>query len=263
MKNQPVGHTRGELCRPGRRTLRKLLPLEVAALVVGIGCAFAVQLLPLSDWMHGFEVGLVAAGLLGAIAWSILMGTGRHSAYLGRLGVESTAECVHGVWPRLRGWHVINGPCLKGDGDVDHILVGPAGIFALESKWTNVPWAINGDMIEGPEKSPTAQARRGARKVAGTLRSGRVRLDVPVIPVVVLWGPGAPMIDGGSTTVDGVLVAEGRRRGDWVQHLEGDSLPRDVVEAVATKLSREQASRVEPRTTDHSEPAPVGVHALL
>ncbi len=261
MRNRPVELARDELRHARHRTIRKLLPLEVAALVVGIGCAVAVQLLPMSDWMHGFELGVAATGVLGAIAWSIFVGAGQHRAYQGRLGEESTAECVNGARQRLPGWHLINGLYPKGEGDVDHILVGPAGIFALESKWTNVPWVIAGDIIEGPERNPTAQARRGARKVAGTLRSGRVRLEVAVNPVVVLWGPGAPMIEGGSTIVDGVLVAEGRR-GDWVQHLEGDALSPDVVQAVASKLTKELASRAEPGATGVPVPAAVGVHAL-
>jgi hypothetical protein len=44
---------------------------------------------------------------------------------------------------------------------------------------------------------------------------------VEVTPVLVLWGPGAPNLDGGYEFFDDVLACRGSSPKAWIAHLEG------------------------------------------
>jgi Nuclease-related domain len=107
-------------------------------------------------------------------------------------GEKSTARTLR---PLLRrGWKLFN-DINTGDGNIDHVLVGPAGIFMLESKRLagqvrveagklTVRWHEDPD--DGYENESIARRARGA---AFDVHS---RIDTPgsspwVQPVVVLW----------------------------------------------------------------------------
>jgi hypothetical protein len=214
---------------------------------MGLGVGLLILLLPIPGWLRGYELGLLTMGIVGAITWSIYLMSGKHTENLGRIGEELTAASVFGRRRQLAGWHLINGLTFQRYGDVDHILVGPGGIFAIESKYTTVEWKIVDGELVGPKRDPVKQARLGARKVESTLRSGKNPFEFPVQPVVVLWGPGAPDIETGWTIIRETLVAEGYRRRMWVPQLAGHPLPREMVRSVASKLKRELANRTEER----------------
>ncbi|GAA0305462.1 hypothetical protein [Kineococcus aurantiacus] len=80
------------------------------------------------------------------------------------------------------------------------------------------------------------QARRGAHKVSALLRSHG--LDVAVQPVLVLAGPGAPVVPGGAIKHEGVLVAAFRDSDDWrpVMAAEGQALPLATAAQAADRL---------------------------
>jgi hypothetical protein len=40
-------------------------------------------------------------------------------------------------------WHLFNGIAMKGGGDVDHVLVGPGGLFALQTKASRGTYAVD------------------------------------------------------------------------------------------------------------------------
>jgi hypothetical protein len=139
----------------------------------------------------------------------------------GELAGRATTHAVAG-WRRQReGWRLINGAYLAGHGHIDHVLIGPGGVFVIESKWTSNACRIEfGEIVGLLGRVPVAQAGAGAAKVEKLLRSGAQRFDVDVRPVLVIWGPGGVRLDRGSTDIDGVMVCEGRRHKDWVRQLE-------------------------------------------
>jgi hypothetical protein len=113
------------------------------------------------------------------------------------------------VIPRLLealpdSWTLINGVPLPGaHADVDHVLIGPGGVFAIEAKnhsgWVECAggprgdaWGYsrrgpNGTMVEAQIGNPSGQARWHARELAQALRARGV--DVPIEPVVVFTHP--------------------------------------------------------------------------
>jgi hypothetical protein len=110
---------------------------------------------------------------------------------------------------------------IAGHGHIDHVLIGPGGVFVIESKWTSNACRIEfGEIVGLLGRVPVAQAGDGAAKLEKLLRSGAWQFDVDVRPVLVIWGPGGVSLDRGSTDIDGVMVCEGRRHRDWVRQLE-------------------------------------------
>ena len=83
-----------------------------------------------------------------------------------------------------RTWHVLDHVLMDGY-DIDHVLIGPGGVFALETKWSAGGWADPWP----PDRLEKAanQAHENARHVKSLLRAESHRSDVAVDPLVVLW----------------------------------------------------------------------------
>jgi hypothetical protein len=113
---------------------------------------------------------------------------------------------------RTDGYRVIHslpvgGADNKPVADVDHVLVGPGGVFAIETKYVSKGPSGKARRVEydgvtvridghAPDRDPVAQASRSAADVARMIRE-RTGRSAAVIPVVVYPGcwvsaPGAP-----------------------------------------------------------------------
>ncbi len=70
-------------------------------------------------------------------------------------------------------YYLINGVYLSGGGDVDHIVLGPSGVYVLETKNWSGTIVCNGDQWQRPGKtvksSPSLQVRHNTQKVKGIL----------------------------------------------------------------------------------------------
>jgi hypothetical protein len=251
MRNRPGERARQELRHEWIHAARMNLCMFLVAGLVGIAGVAFLLVLPTPLWIRTFEIGIFLTAMVGAIAWVLHLTTGTHNRYLGKIGEEQTEEAVLGRRRRWNGWRVINGLYFRGHGDIDHVLVGPGGVFVFESKWTSVPWKVDKEGIIGTEgRDPLIQARHGALKIERMLRFGPERFDVTVHPVVILWGPGAPQMSQGWAEVDGVLIAEGRCRRKWIRQLNRSALQRPLVESVTRTLEAQLNRQVErPKVT--------------
>jgi hypothetical protein len=251
VKNRPGELARQEMRQAWTRTVRQNLSTLLVAGGVSVAYVAFLFLMPMPLWTQTFTLGIFVTAMFCATAWVLHLSTGTHNRYLGKMGEEMTAEAVLNRRRRWKGWRLVNGLYFRGHGDVDHVLVGPGGIFVLESKWTSVPWRIEQDGLVGPgDRDPLLQARDGAHKIEGLLRYGPERFDVVVHSVVVLWGPGAPSLTDGWVEVDGVLVAEGRRQRKWLRQLNRSDLKQLLVESVTRTLEAQLVRQVErPRVT--------------
>lgn len=90
-----------------------------------------------------------------------------------------------------------------GERDVDHVLVGRAGVWAVETKYTD--FDIN---LAGPGERYAmqwaAQAERNARTLRLLLRSSGI--DITVAPLIVAWGP---EISGTPASIGSVQILRG------------------------------------------------------
>jgi hypothetical protein len=131
---------------------------------------------------------------------------------LGARGERAVGQSLETL--RARGYHVFHD--IQDDrGNIDHILIGPAGVFAIEtktrSKRTTGRPTITYDgrkvLVDGlePDRDPIAQALACARRLRQILKQ-QTGQDVTVKPVVLYPGWFVEYTTGQATDAD-VYVA--------------------------------------------------------
>jgi hypothetical protein len=227
---------RGERGSKGRgRPLRMLF-----GVISGIGGGVALATSELS-----VEPALMAGGLTGGGAISLLLSF--WSFVTSKRRVESEAEPVAPAVPasvassspaialesdlvarqlREDGWFVVEGMHLQMS-YADYVAVGPAGVLAIQTFWTDVSEDGNG---------VRARARIAAAKVREVL--DRRGLLVDVIPVVLVCGPLPAEITEAVAVVDDVAVLVARRSEQWRAELrQSNALGMERFEAARDFLS--------------------------
>ena len=151
-----------------------------------------------------------------------------------RVGIgaeEQTAEVLR-KRARQHSWTVVN-HVLLFKRDIDHVLVTPAGIVAVETKFRST-WPPNDDHL--------ASIVRSAKSTAHDLA---LRLDVAeqgVKAVVVVWGP--DLDDDTEIEQHGaVVVCPGLRLGEFLDRPRPDRVADDQVAAVVKSLDQYVAGR--------------------
>lgn len=152
----------------------------LAMLFVGVFLAGASTVLAVFLPLWG-GVALIASLIW--IYWSLIVGLKRiERFYKGARGEEKVSEILRGL---PDGYHVFNDFMAAG-GQVDHVVAGPGGVFAIETKcWRGKVTVEDGKiLLDGrpPDRSPLEQAVREAKQVHYTLVT--LGWDGPVIPVV-------------------------------------------------------------------------------
>jgi hypothetical protein len=247
VKNRPGEHARLMLRDAQIRTIRKNALVWVCLILIAVILSEVIVVEPIPATFRAFLLGFLAASTLACFGWMVFVMSGSYGKSMGKLGEEATAEAVTSWRRRRKGWRIVNGLYLATHGDIDHVLVGPGGVFAIESKWTTNDCEIkDGAVVRIFGREPVTQARIGARKIEGMLRSPPHRLDVKVIPVVVIWGPGGLRLDRGWEDVGGgVLVCEGRREKSWLPQLGGSQLDEVTIERVTEVLASQLSRQVD------------------
>lgn len=204
------------------REQRAFIRSRWQALVVGWAVLASPALLFwffVSPFFQGLFLGGSVVGA-SAVVWSVVVqSTGTASRVMGSQAEQWTAQEVRGL--RRRGWRVVNHLELARDGDIDHVLVGPAGIVVLETKWSSRSW------LEPSVGERTADARRQVRRGATRVQSwARSWTDgASVCPAVVLWGGDLRRTTAGGVMQcpeEGVTVLSGHRLRAWLGGLPVD-----------------------------------------
>jgi hypothetical protein len=145
-----------------RTTVRRLRMRTLVALgVLAVATALLGRAFGLRDVRFlGSEVALLA--LIFVIMRYVLPLVERHDR--GATGEEQ----VGGLLDRLAGdgWHVIHDASL-GRGNVDHILIGPAGVFTVETK--SHPGPIKVGRVHGATLSQAQAQRKAIERVTGEM----------------------------------------------------------------------------------------------
>lgn len=140
---------------------------------------------------------------------------------------------------RELGWYVADDVSLAHV-DVDHVAVGPAGVLAVQTRWTDRP---------DPRGRPAARARIGATQLRKALAARE--LSVEVVPAVLTFGPGLTEEPGGVKVVDAVAMLNGYQAAEWLEQLGARVLlADDVVDAVRETIAdlREDSGAAAPQT---------------
>ena len=124
--------------------------------------------------------------------------------------------------------------------NVDHVAIGPAGIFAIETKNTSGHWNITSTRDGGYLARAVEQARFGARKIHLLLKEVG---DLAVTPMVMCWGAGVDDVPGGSSLHDGVLVIVGRQAHQALATLDAQNLDLFTIDCAAERIETFVQSR--------------------
>jgi hypothetical protein len=80
-----------------------------------------------SGFVRGLLTGVACTAVVGSLAFWVVQVTGTASVMMGDLGEQWTASELRKL--RRHGWRVVNHVRLR-EWDIDHVLVGPGGVFA-------------------------------------------------------------------------------------------------------------------------------------
>jgi hypothetical protein len=148
----PGQHARAIVKRLRLRTLVALGVLAVATALLG-------RMFGLRDIRFlGSEVGLLVAMFV--VLRYVLPLVDRHDR--GAKGEEQVGGLLDGL--EGRGWHAIHDASL-GNGNVDHILIGPAGVFTVETK--SHPGPVRVARIHGATIGQAQAQQRAIARVTG------------------------------------------------------------------------------------------------
>lgn len=194
-----------------RGTVLSLWPLGICLVCLGAFAAATVLGRRLELFGALFAVSAIAV----AVWWR----RGLHrveSFFKGARGEEIVAA----MFARLPDvWHVFH-DFEAGKFHVDHVLVGPAGVFAVETKnWRDVVTLESGEVIAGghvPNHPPVAQASAEAKAVKAAL--GRAGWTGEVAPVVCF---ASGTFQDGLAKAGTVLVANADAFLQWLQKQPG------------------------------------------
>lgn len=220
-----------------RRTIwvaAKPIRWKLAAVAVSVATAIAVinsVLVRLgSGWQAGLFTGAISTSLVLGVLYTVASVSGASSMFNGADAETDTAAALTRLHPA--GWAHVSDVYFPLVGNTDHVAISPAGIFAIETKFTTrqtrqTPY----------EKRMLArageQAKENARHVRLRLRAKPYAMRTTVHPVVVLWGgwDDRPDIE----TVDGTTFVRGRAVASWAAQLEpaSDLSAEEGVQALA------------------------------
>ena len=126
-------------------------------------------------------------------------------------GEELTAEALQKL--ERFGWKAFHGLEFETTHifDIDHTVIGPGGLFAVETKMANGVWTASKSRKRLWDA--VAQARSGADRIEKLLN--RLVSRGSVRPVVVVWGE-LDVHEPLPETVEGVPVMHGRDLASWL-----------------------------------------------
>lgn len=113
------------VARQWRLLTRMVLSIAAVATVV-------VLLMP-GPFLRGFVVGAALLGAIAAVSVTTMQMTGTAPTSMGAAAEQWTASELRPL--RRAGWMVINRYRFE-KADVDHIVIGPHAVFAVETKWS-------------------------------------------------------------------------------------------------------------------------------
>jgi len=168
--------------------LRTQWPLLIVVALAGYLLRAALPHPPIGSTLAG----LLFLALAVAVAAAANHSRVRLQAFLkGAKGEELTARVLgflpeaftvfHGLSPREAGVR------MAGGGGLDHVVVGPTGVFVIETKyWSGAITIQNGELAcDGiqPSRPPLDQVKSAAAALRAYLLKA-TKLDIPIVPIL-------------------------------------------------------------------------------
>jgi len=175
-------------------------------LIVGLGTATIGAVFFITEpFTRGFWIGTMGTASVGVILHLNVTLSGASSRASGGAGERYTSEELRKL-DQAR-WCVFDHVAFA-DFDIDHVLVGPGVVFAVETKWRT----------RAPDHKSLREFAKQAQRSADRLRRFLSTKDVSrnVTPLVVLWGPEhGKVVPPEGKEVDEILVVGGAHHATW------------------------------------------------
>jgi hypothetical protein len=203
---------------------------QVAGVLAGAVVLINLPVVPGTDYMRGGATAVLVTGFLWLTSWVAWVSSGLAFRIQGTFAEETVTETMR------RSSHVFDVVAsLKfGREDVDQVLISPAGVVAVETKWRARPPS------EDQLISDADQASRAARSLRNTLASVRTSGLPPdlVTAALVVCGPGrkgvsSRRIQTGLGPVDVITLADLH---SWLERRGHGVVGPDFAEILAAEL---------------------------
>lgn len=208
---------------------RNWRPVTVLAAVTVLPGVAAAALLP--PPVAGFLLGVLFTSVGAAVWFLAVQATGTAPTMAGDTAEQWTAQELRRL--RRKGWRLVNRVTLKHK-DIDHVLIGPGGAYAIETKWTATAWRL--DASDDRIRRAAVQASDNGQDL--NRWHAFKSLGVSVEPVVFLWGAGLADLASEQSVwrLHGVDVVIGARAKKWRQQLDAERLSADQINGAWSAL---------------------------
>jgi len=222
--------------RAGRR--RRLITNVLIATVVAIGAVIAI----------GDRYGSLSLWVIGSVYLVAVLKAVLEPDHVRAWGIGAQGERVTGreLDKLPDGYRVLHDLRILGSrANVDHVVVGPTGVFVVESKRMRGKLRVRGDevFVAGRRRGMVDEVRREVAAVATVLAG--VGLEVPVRPILFIQEADPPWFLGKPAGIPIVLSGRKLRKlitsGDVV--LSADDVERATA-ALSNRLGRTAAGQL-------------------
>jgi len=137
------------------------------------------------------------------------------SWYAGAIGEIAVGKMLAALGPESFVRHAV--PIGAGAKDVDHLVIGPGGVFAINTKHHAGASIWIGDHVLKVNRTNTGHLRDAIRDSGDVARRlmAKTGFAVPVIPVLAMFNPG-PIKDGRVEVARPVVVLNARQLVVWL-----------------------------------------------
>lgn len=189
-------------------------------------------------WIYVGAMGVTGPWL---VVIMVVIWTGVGNTVMGLEGKSLTADVLRKL--QTEGWVLVNGVKIKKDSDVDHVLIGPAGVLVLESKWSHYPWPTS-------DHDQTFMAGRLSGAVSQVLnnrslikwRFAKDLRGVTVQAVCVLWSSESTSKDPDWFSFKEAVVVRGPSLESWVTKIADNSLDSTEIDRLHKVFERQALS---------------------
>jgi len=204
---------------------------------ITVAMAVFARLAEPSGFMQGLMIGVTATVLAAFFLLVFLISTGSIFTLAGVWGESFTNEEIDKAIKRGQVWGSVSNIEIGGF-DIDHLVVAPSGVFAVETKMHTA------NLTNARKHADLDQARDSARKATSVLRSKHIELRREVRAVLVVWGKASADIPDGGREVDGVQLLAGSDLATWLSRQSTGRLAQDTAEEMLTKVKAFRNSQV-------------------
>lgn len=185
-----------------------------------------------SRFLQGLLIGSGTVAIASAFGLVFLISSGSMLTLAGAWAEDFANDQIKRAVKRGHVWGGVANIEVGGF-DVDHLVVAPGGVLAIETK------AHSRGLDRSRAKADLAQARDAARKASSILRSKDIDMPQEVRPVLAIWGSRATAtLPQGGRLVDGVHVVAVADLGDWLGSYATGKVGIDYASTLLDRLKR-------------------------